>query len=115
MRDLLVTKTVERFAIVLAFLQDRRPALSCLCTLQDQKLKQFSIVVNRHAPFLIMIGDVWFSGRPGTTRHEGDGGEQRAGSKEQGARSREEGARSEETSEMRNAERPTQKSISSLR
>jgi hypothetical protein len=67
-----------------------------------------------------MIGDVWFSSRPGTTRHEEDGGEQGAGSKEQGARS-------EETSEMRNAEpafanygaagaeRPTQKSVSRLR
>jgi hypothetical protein len=71
--------------------------------------------VNRHAPFLIVIGDVWFSSRPGTAWHEGDGGEQRAGSKGQGARSEERRARSEETSEMRNAERPTQKSVSRLR
>jgi hypothetical protein len=42
--------------------------------------------VNRHAPFLIMIGDVWFSSRPGTTRHMADGGEQGARSKGQGAR-----------------------------
>src|SRR5437762_10967216 len=45
-----------------------------------------------------MIADVWFSSRPGTTRHEEDGGEQGGRSKEQGARSREQGA------EIRNAE-----------
>jgi len=88
-RDLLRTKTVERFAIILAFLENRRPAQPGLCAFEDQKFKQLSIVVNRHAPFLIMIGDVWFSSRPGTARHEEDGGEQGAGSKGQGAKSKE--------------------------
>jgi hypothetical protein len=69
MRDLLRAKTVERFAIVLSFLENRRPAEPGLRALEDQKFKQLSIIVNRHAPFSIMIGDVWFSSRPGTTRH----------------------------------------------
>src|SRR6266478_5833131 len=109
MRDLLRTKTVERFAIVLPFLENRRPAQPGLRALQDQKFKQFSIIMNRHTPFLIMIGDVWFSSRPGTTRHEGDGGEQGERSKEQGERSKEQGAKSEEQgdSKMGNAERRT--------
>src|SRR5438128_11626428 len=113
MRDLLRTKTVERFAIVLPFLENRRPAQPGLRALQDQKFKQFSIIVNRHTPFLIMIGDVWFSSRPGTTRHEGDGGEQEARSKGQGGRSEERRAKSKETQkwETPNAERPTLKSV----
>jgi hypothetical protein len=35
---------------------------------------------------LIMIGDVWFSSRPGTAWHEEDGGEQGARSKERRAK-----------------------------
>src|SRR5204862_2824598 len=97
-RDLLRTKTVERFAIVLPFLENRRPAEPGLRALEDEKFKQLSIVVNRHAPFLIMIADVWFSSRPGTTRYEEDGGEQRPGSKEQ-------------ETEIRNAQRSTPKSV----
>src|SRR5881394_1312505 len=68
-RDLFRAKSVERLAIVFPFLENRCPAQSGLCALEDQKLKQLSIVMNRHAPFLIVVGEVWFVNRPGTTRH----------------------------------------------
>src|SRR5205814_5163042 len=68
-RDLFRAKSVERLAIVFPFLENRCPAQSGLCALEDQKLKQLSIVMNRHAPLLIVVGEVWFVNRPGTTRH----------------------------------------------
>ncbi len=55
-RDLFRAKTVERLAIVLPFFENRRPAQPGLRALKDQKLKQLSIVMNGHAPFLIVIG-----------------------------------------------------------
>ena len=55
-RDLFRAKTVERLAIVLPFFENRRPAQPGLRALEDQKLKQLSIVMNGHAPFLIVIG-----------------------------------------------------------
>ena len=55
-RDLFRAKTVERLAIVLPLLENRRPAQPGLRALEDQKLKQLSIVMNGHAPFLIVIG-----------------------------------------------------------
>ena len=70
-RDLLRVKSVERFAIILSFLENRSPAQPGLRAFKDQKLKQYSIVMNRHAPFLIVIGNVRFSSCPGTTRHMG--------------------------------------------
>ncbi len=55
-RDLFRTKSIERLAIVLPFFENRRPAQPGLRALKDQKLKQLSIVMNGHAPFLIVIG-----------------------------------------------------------
>src|SRR5436190_2108455 len=45
-RDLFRAKTVERLAIVLPFFENRRPAQPALRALEDQKLKQLSIVMN---------------------------------------------------------------------
>jgi hypothetical protein len=75
-------KTVERFTVVLAFIENRRPAQTGLRALEDQKLEELSVVMDRHAPFLIVVGDVGFGSRPGTTRHMSDSREQGVGSKE---------------------------------
>src|SRR5438105_11317293 len=42
--DLFRAKTVERFTVVLAFLENRRPAQTGLRALEDQKLEELSIV-----------------------------------------------------------------------
>src|SRR4029077_16404620 len=68
-RDLFRAKSIERFSVVLAFPQNRIPAQSGLCTFQNEKLEEHTIVVHRDAPFLIVISDGRFSRGPGTTRH----------------------------------------------
>jgi hypothetical protein len=68
-RDFFRAKSVERLAIVLPFFENRRSAQVGLRALEHEKLKKFSIVMIRHATFLIVVGDVWFSRGPGTTRH----------------------------------------------
>src|SRR5437660_762953 len=64
---LLNIKIVERATIILAFFQNRNPAQSSLRAFQDQKLEQQAVIMYRNAPFLIMIGDVEITVRPGTT------------------------------------------------
>src|SRR6202035_1945860 len=54
-RNLPRAKSVERLSIVLPFLENRRPTQPGLRALKDQKLKQHSIVMNRHAPFLVVV------------------------------------------------------------
>src|SRR6185369_7564983 len=56
-RDLRRIETVERLAIVVTFAQDCFPTQSGLCAFENQKLKQTRVVVNGHAPFLVVIGD----------------------------------------------------------
>src|SRR5207302_332973 len=62
-------KSIERFSVVLAFLQNGVPTQPRLRAFQNQKLEEHSIVVYRNAPFLIMISNGRFSRSPGTTRH----------------------------------------------
>src|SRR4030095_4099472 len=69
--DLFRAKSVYRFSVVLAFLQNRVPTQSSLRTFQNQKFEEHSIVVHRHAPFLIMISDGRFRSGPGTAWHNG--------------------------------------------
>src|SRR5437762_3584616 len=45
------------------------PTQPCLRAFENQKLKELAIIMQRHAPFLIVIGDVWFRRSPRTTRH----------------------------------------------
>src|SRR6185369_6747986 len=56
-RDFRRIETVERLAIVVTFAQDCFPTQSGLCAFENQKLKQTRVVVNGHAPFLVVIGD----------------------------------------------------------
>jgi hypothetical protein len=67
--DLVRAKSIERFSVVLAFLQNRIPAQSGLRAFQNEKLEEHSIVMYRNAPFLIVISNGRFSRGPGTTRH----------------------------------------------
>src|SRR5439155_26197958 len=69
-RDLFRAKSIERFSVVLPFLQNRIPAQSGLCAFQNEELKEHAIVVYRNAPFLIVISNGRFSRGPGTTRHD---------------------------------------------
>src|SRR6478736_7084042 len=68
-RDLFRAKSIERFSVVLAFLQDRIPAQSRLRAFQNQELEEYSIVVYGNAPFFIVISNGQFSSGPGTKRH----------------------------------------------
>jgi len=70
-RNLFRAETIERFSIVLPFLQNGGPTQAGLGAFQDEKLKQFAIIMDRNAPFLVVIGNVWFNGSPGTARHLG--------------------------------------------
>src|SRR4029077_13059646 len=54
-RDLFRAKSIKRFSIVLAFLQNGVPAQPCLRAFQNQELEEHSIVVYGNAPFLIVI------------------------------------------------------------
>src|SRR5205823_6068631 len=75
--DLCRAKFIERFSVVLTFVQNGVPAQSCLCAFQNEKLKEHAIIVYRNAPFLIMISNGRFSRGPGTTRHDVEATSQR--------------------------------------
>ncbi len=49
---------IEHFAIASALLQNRIPAESGLCALQNQKFEEHTIVVNRDAPFLVVVRNI---------------------------------------------------------
>ena len=68
-RNFFRAKVVERFSIIFAFLENGRPAESGLRAFENQKFKQLSIVMDRHAPFLIVIGNVGFGSCPWTALH----------------------------------------------
>ena len=65
-RDLLHIEVVEGAAIVFALVQNRRPAEAGLRAFQDQQLKPVPVILQRHAPFLIVVGQIDRSFRPGT-------------------------------------------------
>jgi hypothetical protein len=51
-------KIIKRFPKFLPLPQDRQPGQAGLHSLKDQHFEQFSVVMNRNAPFFIMISDV---------------------------------------------------------
>jgi len=55
--DFLRVEAVECGAIVIAFSEDGFPAKTGLSSFENQKLKETVVVVNRHAPFFVVIGD----------------------------------------------------------
>ena len=63
-RNQLFRLGIEGGAVVLALLEDRLPAQPGLGALQDQKLEQHTVVLERHAPFLIVIGNHQPAGCP---------------------------------------------------
>jgi hypothetical protein len=64
-------EAVVHFAIVFALAQDGRPAQPGLGTLKDEELEPPVVVVYRHAPFGVVVGDVEFgtSVRPAAALH----------------------------------------------
>ena len=57
-RDALRVEAVERLGVGLALLQDGVPAQSRLRALENQHLEEPAVVANRHAPLLVVVGDV---------------------------------------------------------
>jgi len=55
--DLLRIELVKRSAIALALIQNRFPAKTGLSAFKDQKLEKFPVVVQGHAPFMVVIGN----------------------------------------------------------
>src|SRR5437762_2704945 len=49
-------EAVERGAVVFALLQNSVPTQAGLCTLENQELEEFLVIVLRHAPLQIVIG-----------------------------------------------------------
>lgn len=54
--DLLDVKIVKRFSITFSLSKNGGPAQACLCSFQNKKFEQTSVVVNCYAPFIIVIG-----------------------------------------------------------
>lgn len=67
--DLLGAKAIERLAIIFALLENGIPAQSGLGAFENEELEEDAVIVHRHAPFLIVIGDGEFNRRPRTTWH----------------------------------------------
>ena len=63
-RDFLCVEKIEDFAVTRALEQNRVPAQASLRAFQDKKLEEHAIVVDRNAPFLVVIGDIDFFLRP---------------------------------------------------
>ena len=57
-RDLLRLEIVEGFAEIVALAQDRDPRQAGLETVEDQLFVERAVVIFRHAPFGVVIGDV---------------------------------------------------------
>jgi hypothetical protein len=57
-RDLFRAEPVESFAVRVAFAQDRDPGEPGLRALEDKKLVQRAIVVDRHSPLGVVVTDV---------------------------------------------------------
>ena len=57
-RDFLGVEPCKGFAVVLALTQDRQPREAGLRTFEDELFEVQSIIVHRHAPFFVMVGDV---------------------------------------------------------
>jgi hypothetical protein len=63
-RDLTDVEPIERAPVSLAAREHRGPAEPCLCALEDEELEERSIVVDRDAPFLVVIADHLLASRP---------------------------------------------------
>src|SRR5260370_11454103 len=66
-RDFLRIEPVKHFAIPRALLQDPVPPQPRLRSFPYQELEPLVFVMHGHAPYLVVIGDVQLTLRPGTT------------------------------------------------
>ncbi len=57
-RDLAIVESFERYAKVLSFVQDRTPRKAGLERLKHEVFKNLSIIVHRHAPFLVVVFEI---------------------------------------------------------
>jgi hypothetical protein len=57
-RDFLGLELREGFTVVLALTQDCQPREAGLRTFEDELFEVQSVIVHRHAPFFVMVGDV---------------------------------------------------------
>src|SRR5262249_40201468 len=65
-------KTFEHFPVTFAAFQDRPPTETCLSAFQNQEFEEQPVVVNRHAPFVIVVGNhVGVRQRPSTSVYSG--------------------------------------------
>jgi hypothetical protein len=64
-RNFVRLEIIESAPVVLSLFQDGNPAQAGLGAFENQELEQQAVVVNRHAPFMVMIGDVKISFGPG--------------------------------------------------
>ena len=51
-------RSVKLPSVVLPFSEDRQPAQTCLCALKNQHLEQAVILVDRNAPFVIVVSHI---------------------------------------------------------
>lgn len=65
LRDAARIEFVEGAAIILTLVEDRAPAQTRLRAFEDEKFEERAVVVNRHAPFFVVIANVPFAFRPG--------------------------------------------------
>src|SRR5262249_31742011 len=60
---------VEARAIAVSFLQDRLPAQPRLCPFENEELEQPRVIVEWHAPLIVVIGNGQVADRPVATPH----------------------------------------------
>src|SRR6185436_6391293 len=64
-------ESLEDFLVAGALLKNRFPAQAGLSAFENQKLEQEPVVVNRHPPFRVVIGDPELGARPGAAHRRG--------------------------------------------
>ncbi len=70
LRDEARIKTIKGHAVVIPLLQDDLPAQAGLGPLQNEKLKEFPVVVQRNSPLLVVVGERGLRLGPFTALHQ---------------------------------------------
>ena len=64
LRDFVVVEPRKRLAEILALVEHGSPRQARLKDFEDHELEQLSVVVQRHAPFGVVVADQEIVGRP---------------------------------------------------
>ena len=72
-RDTRRVEPGERVAVAVALVEDRRPAQAGLRAFEDQEFEEHAVVVDRHAPFVVVIGRIARTAVSPRTAGEGSG------------------------------------------